>query len=268
MEAMPTPGTSQIDGGDVNIRAGRSNAINYRVDGIRVSGSMPPVQEAEMQRTLSEVSEEQFNQEEFTTNFDLDKLQDILADGEENIVTVDERDMPAAYEFHSVPKLEAAVFLLAKIADYGQYNLLPGTANLFFQDTYVGRAWVNPKITADTLLLSLGRDEQISIKRDQPRDFTQRKKIFGSSIKETYTYEISIKNNKSTAVTVDLLDQIPVSRQADIVVELEDKGGAKYGADLGKLEWQITVPAGQTKKVRFTYSVKYPKGKSIDTFRH
>lgn len=266
--AMPTPGTSQIDGGDVNIRAGRSNAINYRVDGIRVSGSMPPVQEAEMQRTLSEVSEEQFNQEEFTTNFDLDKLQDILADGEENIVTVDERDMPAAYEFHSVPKLEATVFLLAKIADYGQYNLLPGTANLFFQDTYVGRAWVNPKITADTLLLSLGRDEQISIKRDQPRDFTQRKKIFGSSIKETYTYEISIKNNKSTAVTVDLLDQIPVSRQADIVVELEDKGGAKYGADLGKLEWQITVPAGQTKKVRFTYSVKYPKGKSIDTFRH
>lgn len=268
MAAMPTPGTSQIDGGEVNIRGSRSNAINYRVDGIRVSGSMPPVQEAEMQRTLSEVSEEQFNQEEFTTNFDLEKLQDILADGEENIVTVDERDMPAAYEFHSVPKLEAAVFLLAKVADYGQYNLLPGTANLFFQDTYVGRAWVNPKITADTLLLSLGRDEQISIKRDQPRDFTQRKKIFGSSIKETYTYEISIKNNKSTAVTVDLLDQIPVSRQADIVVELEDKGGAKYGADLGKLEWQITVPAGQTKKVRFTYSVKYPKGKSIDTFRH
>ena len=265
--AMVNPSVNQIDAGDVNIRGARSDATNYYVDGVRVSGSMPPVQDAEMQRTMSEVSEEQFNQEEFTTNFDLDKPQDILADGEENIVTVDERDMPAAYEFHSVPKLEAAVFLLAKIADYGQYNLLPGTANLFFQDTYVGRAWVNPKITADTLLLSLGRDEQISIKRDQPRDFTERKKIFGSSIKETYTYEISIKNNKATAVTVDLLDQIPVSRQADIVVELEDKGGAKYGADLGKLEWQVAVPAGQTKKVRFTYSVKYPKGKSIDTFR-
>ncbi|GAB4489496.1 MAG: DUF4139 domain-containing protein [Saprospiraceae bacterium] len=200
-------------------------------------------------------------------NFDLQKLQDILADGKDNIITVEERDVPAGYEYHSVPKLEAAVFLLAKITDYGKYNLLPGTANLFFQDTYVGQAWVNPQVTADTLLLSLGRDEQITIKRVQPQDFTERKKIFGSTIKETYTYEIAIKNNKSVPVTVDLLDQIPVSRQKEIEVELEEKGGAKYSADFGKLEWQVQVPAGQTKKIRFTYSVKYPKGKAVGTFR-
>ena len=88
-----------------------------------------------------------------------------------------------------------------------------------------------------------------------------------STIKETYMYEISIKNNKSTAVTVDLLDQIPVSKQKDIVVEVEDKCGSKYTADFGKLEWQVPVPAGQTKKIRFSYSVKYPKDKSVGTAR-
>lgn len=239
----------QIRSEDVNIRGSRAKADLGR------AGDDAP------EEPVSDNSDSE------PINFDLQKLQDILADGKDNIITVEERDVPAGYEYHSVPKLEAAVFLLAKITDYGKYNLLPGTANLFFQDTYVGQAWVNPQVTADTLLLSLGRDEQITIKRVQPQDFTERKKIFGSTIKETYTYEIAIKNNKSVPVTVDLLDQIPVSRQKEIEVELEDKGGAKYSADFGKLEWQIQVPAGQTKKIRFTYSVKYPKGKAVGTFR-
>jgi uncharacterized protein (TIGR02231 family) len=247
-----TPGASSVDGGDVNIKGSRS-----------------AIAKDDLGR-LIDVAPEQLvfdNSDSEPVNFDLQKPQDILADGKDNIITVEERDVPAAYEYHAVPKLEAAVFLLAKITDYGKYNLLPGTANLFFQETFIGQAWVNPQITADTLLLSLGRDEQITIKRVQPQDFTERKKIFGSTIKETYTYEIAIKNNKSMPVTVDLLDQIPVSKQKEIEVELEDKGGAKYSADFGKLEWQVQVPAGQTKKIRFSYSVKYPKGKVIGNFK-
>ena len=228
--------------------------INTYVDGIRLPGgeTLPPVEPEEA---------------DFVTTFDLPLPQNILADGKDNIVTVEERDLPAAYEYHAVPKIDPAVFLLAKIADYGQYNLLPGPANIFFQDTYVGQTWVNPQTTADTLLLSLGRDEQLTIKRVQPRDFTERRKIFNSKIRETYLYEISIKNNKPKTVTVELIDQFPISRQKDIVVELEDRGGAKVSPDFGKLEWSVEVPAGQTKKIRFSYSVEYPKDKGIGYFK-
>ncbi len=241
----------QIDGGAVNIRGSRSAELANPIaaDDLGVLNAMFE------------------NTGDFNVTFDVTKPQDILADGKENIIQVDEKDMPAAYEYHSVPKLEPTVFLLAKLADYGKYNLLPGMANLFFQDTYIGQAYINPQVAADTLLLSLGRDEQITIKRVQPQDFTERKKIFGSTIKETYTYEIAIKNNKSTPVTVDVLDQIPVSKQKEIVVELEETGGAKYNADFGKLEWQVVVPAGQTKKVRFTYSIKRPKDKAVGMVR-
>ncbi len=200
---------------------------------------------------------------DFVTNFDLPAPQDILADGNENIVTVDEKELPAAYEYHAVPKLDAAVFLLAKLTDYGQYNLLPGTANIFFQDTYVGQTWVNPQTTADTLLLSLGRDEQLTIKRVQPKDFKERRKIFGSKVRESYTFEISIKNNKAQAVTVEVLDQIPVSKQKDITVTLEDRDGAQYTEDFGKLQWTVEVPPGKSKKMRFSYSVEYPKDKAV-----
>lgn len=204
---------------------------------------------------------------EFLSTFDLPTPQNILADGKDNIVTLEEKEVPAAYEYHAVPKIDPAVFLLAKIADYGQYNLMPGQANIFFQETYVGQTWVNPQTIADTLLLSLGRDDQLTIKRAQPKDFTERRKIFSSKIRETYLFEISIKNNKAKAVTVELIDQFPISRQKDIAVELEDRGGAKVSPEFGKLEWSVEVPAGQTKKVRFSYSVEYPKDKGIGYFK-
>lgn len=205
--------------------------------------------------------------DDLVTNFDLPKPQDILADGQENIVTVEEQDMPASYEYHAVPKLEPSVFLLAKITDYGRFNLLPGVANIFYQDTYIGQTTVNPHTVTDTLLLSLGRDEQITVKRVQPKDFTEKRKVFSNTIKETYTYEIAIKNNKSIPIKVEILDQIPVSKQKEIVVELLEYEGATYNNEFGKLKWEIEIPANQNKRVRFSYSVKYPKDKAVGTFR-
>lgn len=207
------------------------------------------------------------NNDDLVTNFDLTKPQDILANGRDNVVTVDEQDIPAEYEYHAVPKLQAAVFLLAKITDYGKYNLLPGAANIFYQDTYIGQTTINPQTVSDTMLISLGRDEQITIKRMQPKDFTERKKIFNSSIRETYAYEIAIKNNKSIPIKLEILDQLPVSKQKEIEVSLDEKDGAEYNEDFGKLKWLLTIPANQSKRVRFSYSVKYPKDKPVQTIR-
>ncbi|MBN8676725.1 MAG: DUF4139 domain-containing protein [Chitinophagales bacterium] len=201
--------------------------------------------------------------DELIANFDVKKPQDVLSDGQENIVELEEMDIPASYEYHAVPKLDPAVFLLAKITDYGRYNLLPGVANVFYQDTYIGQTSLNPTTVSDTMLLSLGRDEQITIKRVQPKELTERKKIFSNTVKETYTYEIVVKNNKSIPVRVEILDQIPVSQQKEIVVELEDKDGAEYQEEFGKLKWELEVPANQNKRVRFTYTVKYPKGTQV-----
>lgn len=71
------------------------------------------------------------------------------------------------------------------------------------------------------LLLSLGHDDQLTIKRMQPKDFTERRKIFSSKIRETYLFEISIKNNKAKAVTVELIDQFPISYSVEYP---KDKG--------------------------------------------
>jgi len=244
------------------------DALNvYQMEQIAVPAGAAPVDMMRAGAPDMSPDEAQPEDADFLAVFDLPTPQDILSDGKDNIVTLETRDIPADYEYHAVPKVEPTVFLLAKIANYGQYSLLTGPANIFFQETFVGQTLVNPQITADTLLLSLGRDDQLTVKRVQPKDFTERRKIFGSKIRETCQYEISIKNNKSKSITVDVIDQFPISKQKDIVVELEDHGGAKVNPEFGKLEWSVEIPAGQTKKVRFSYSVEYPKDKGIGYFK-
>jgi uncharacterized protein (TIGR02231 family) len=205
--------------------------------------------------------------QEFLSTFDVAKPQDIPANGEMNVVIVEERDMPAEYQYHAVPKLDASAFLLAKVADYGKYNLLAGTANIFFRDTYVGQTFINPNVTADTLLISLGRDEQISIKRIQPKDFTARKKILSNTVKESFAYEITVRNNKTIPISIEILDQVPVSKQEGIEVEVEDKDGAEYTETYGKLLWKLEIKAGQSKKIKFAYAIKYPKDKNISMLK-
>ncbi len=48
-----TAGTTSIDGGAVNIRGSRSNATNYYIDGIRVAGTPPPIQDIEQLQVVT-----------------------------------------------------------------------------------------------------------------------------------------------------------------------------------------------------------------------
>ncbi|MCP4438258.1 MAG: DUF4139 domain-containing protein [Aureispira sp.] len=196
--------------------------------------------------------------------FELDLKHDIPSDGEQHIVKVKEHDMSVVYEYHSVPKLDKAAFLLAKITDYGQYNLLPGKANIFFEGTFLGQSFINAQVTTDTMLLSLGRDEQINIKREKLQDLTT-KKVIGMNTKENITYEIVVRNNKKREIDIDILDQIPISKNENLEVKIIDMNKADYHEPYGSLRWKLKVPAGQSKKIKFSYMLKYPKSKSIRT---
>ncbi len=203
------------------------------------------------------------NTNAFSVLLDVPLQHSISANGEEHIVEVETHEIKAQYQYHAVPKLESSVFLLAKITDYGQYNLMPGNANIFYQNTLIGQSFIDPKTVADTLLLSFGRDENITIKRVKAIDVTSAK-IIGMNRKETMAFDITVKNNKKVTANIEILDQIPISQNAEIVVEAEDLAGAEYVKDYGKLLWRVNVPANSSKKIRFSYTIKYPKDKQVD----
>jgi Domain of unknown function (DUF4139)/N-terminal domain of unknown function (DUF4140) len=244
----------------IRIRGATSLATDYRLDGMKVEKSPAPQQQG-----IIESLEKMYDDEEnFSETYDVKGEQTVLNNTKAQVMEYKTQDIPAVYEYHSVPKLDPSVFLLAKITDYGKYNLVNGNANIFYKDTYIGQSYIDTKNTGDTLLLSLGRDEDISIKRLKPTDLKSEKKFFSDSRKERLGFEIVVKNNKNTPIEIEILDQIPVSRNKEIVVTLDEKGGADYNETYGKLSWKLKIPERKNKTVRFEYSVKSPKSKVVN----
>ncbi len=140
--------------------------------------------------------------------------------------------------------------------------MLSANANIYFRGAYVGKSFINTNITSDTLELSLGRDNDLIVERKKNSEFNKTITI-GTSKKSNYAYQISVRNTKSSAVKLKLIDQIPITYEKDIEIEAIDYSNGNYQKETGKLQWELELPPGETKSFGFSYSVKYPKSKII-----
>ncbi len=193
------------------------------------------------------------------TEFDIGLPYTVSSSSKPTVVDIRNYQMNSIYEYAVAPKLDTEAFLLAKGLGWEEFNLLPGEANIFFEGTFVGKTFIDPNNIKDTLSVSLGRDKRIVVKREKLKDLTS-KKLIGSNQRENYSWEISVRNTKAEAVKIVVEDQIPVSQNTQIEVTPGDLGGAKSDPVTGKLTWVLNLQPNETKKVRFSYEVKYPKG--------
>lgn len=196
-------------------------------------------------------------------SFDIDLPYDILTNGKQHSVTLKEIKLPATYKHYTVPKLEQETFLLAEINDYSKYNLLKGEANIIFEGMYIGKTFINPSQTADTLNLSMGRDKKISVERQKVAEKSGTK-FLSSGREQTFTYDIIIRNNKKEASKITVKDQYPISTDKEIETTLLQSDSAKVESESGLLVWELNLKPGETKKLRLSYRVKYPKSRSIN----
>jgi hypothetical protein len=187
----------------------------------------------------------------------------ILNDGKTYTVDIDGFEIPALYEYYSVPKLEPDVYLTAKVIDWQELNLQPGEANLFFEGTYLGQSFLDVLNAGDTLKLSLGKDKGVVAKRTLLKEFSS-KKFLGNNKTDTRQYEITVRNNKSQPINIIIEDQFPISTQKDIEVQDKKYDGAKLNDDNQKLTWTLNMEPKKESKLNFRYEVKYPKEKRLN----
>ncbi|WP_158993042.1 DUF4139 domain-containing protein [Mucilaginibacter sp. L196] len=204
------------------------------------------------------------NQVDNQTNveFKIDNPYSIPSDGKQYTVQIQQFDLPATYQYAIAPKLSTNVFLSAKITDWNKYNFLSGEANLFFEDTFIGKSALNINSTSDTLNLSLGADKNIVVTRVLQKEITQRQTI-GSNRKDTRDWLIEIKNRKKQPINLLVEDQIPVSQNTAIEVETQELSHGSLDPNTGKVSWNIKLSPQDSKKLELKYQVKYPKNQSI-----
>ncbi len=201
-------------------------------------------------------------QTSLNTEFEIALPYTVTSASKPTLVDIRNYDVKANYNYAVAPKLDQDAFLLAKATGWEEYSLLPGEANIFFEGTYIGKTFIDPNNIKDTLSLSLGRDKRIVVKREKLKDLTSRK-VIGTTQKETYTWEISIRNTKSEPVKIIVEDQIPVSQNTQIEVTINETGGANFAKETGKLIWSLNLQPNEARKLTYTFDVKYPKDKRV-----
>jgi uncharacterized protein (TIGR02231 family) len=195
-------------------------------------------------------------------SFDVNIPQTILSDGKPRIVELQRLSVPATYSYAATPKITSSAFLMGYITDWEKYNLLPGESNIYFSNTFTGKGFINTSELTDTLPVSLGADNNITIKRERRVDFAS-SKLIGSNKIETLSFLISVRNNKVQPVSIKLRDQIPLSQNSSITVEAVELTGGHLNPVTGEIVWELNAGPGETKEIILTYSVKYPKNQKV-----
>jgi len=213
------------------------------------------------------VTFEEVQVSELSAEFEIKNTYTIPADAKPYIVEVTNYNLPAVFKYYSIPKTEKEAFLLARISGWEQLDLVEGPANVYFGGSYVGQSYIYTRSLDDTLDLSFGRDKKVMVSRTKLKDFNS-KSFSGTNKKETQSYEIVVKNNRKLPISIDVEDQLPVSQNSEIVVEITEISKAKKDDATGKLLWNYTIAPGEQQKITLTYSIKYPKNKAVNTRKY
>jgi len=197
--------------------------------------------------------------------YELNYNQTIVSQEKEQYVILDKKNVEANYKYHTVPKLNNQVFLMAFVKNWQNLNLISGEANIYFEDNYIGKTNITSNYVKDEFPIPLGVDERIVVKRIKIEDKTAQKS-FNSNKWETESYEISIRNNTKENIELEVLDQIPLSENQKITVKTLNIGDGDLDTKTGSILWNRKINSGASEKINFSYEVKYPKEMQIQYY--
>jgi uncharacterized protein (TIGR02231 family) len=193
-----------------------------------------------------------------SAEFKIDLPYSIKSDNEQHMVLIKVVDMDANYKYYTVPKLDNSVYLVAQLSKLDELGLVPATANIFFDGSYVGETYIDPTTMDDTLNLSLGRDPNIVVKRTLlKKDCKER--IVGDKKEKTMSYSIEVKNMKATPIDIIVQDQIPITTNSEIIIEPGELSKGNRDSTTGIVEWTYSLKPKESKLINFSYKVTHKK---------
>lgn len=167
---------------------------------------------------------------------------------------IEQFSLPAHFEYKATPKIEKSAFLTSQIINQGTLNLVDGEVSLFYDNTYIGKSILQPNTASDTLSFSLGRDNGISVKRENRGTYNS-KSIFGKQ--ETSRHWLTtLRNNKPYPISIKVYDQIPISSNSEIDVITDELSGGNVDPKTGIISWNININPGATHEITLKYRVR------------
>ncbi|MGY5353686.1 mucoidy inhibitor MuiA family protein [Wenyingzhuangia sp. IMCC45467] len=195
-------------------------------------------------------------------NFNIEKNQTVKSSVNVKEIKLKTLQVPAEYQYYTVPKVNKSAYLTAKIKDWEKYQLLDGETNVFFDNTFKSKGVLDLGAVKEEIVISLGVDKQIDINRSAVTENVGQK-FLSKNVETTRHWKVDIKNNKNQPINIQVLDQVPVSVTDEIKVEVLNISDAEMNSLSGELKWNLTIPKTTSKTLNIEYLVKHPKDKKL-----
>lgn len=227
----------------------------------QASGGMMNMNSAPMQRVETQNAE--IRDDEAMTEYVLPGSRSVLKGSRGTMADLQTVLLPAEYQVISAVPEDSHAYLAAVVKPSDLPFPEKVSAAVYLKGMYNGRTELDPMSGKEKTEITLGREEHVRISRKEISRKKSTTLLKGQKVTE-YVFETRVSNTSDREITLTLRDQIPVSRNKEIIVELRESGGAELDAETGFLTKKITLSGGQTVSVPLSYKVSLPKDKELE----
>ncbi|WP_315791348.1 mucoidy inhibitor MuiA family protein [Fischerella sp. JS2] len=190
--------------------------------------------------------------------FKLSSNGNIPSDSTPHKTTIFNDDFPCSFNYIAMPRLVSFAYLQAKVKNSSEgATLLPGKANIYREDIFVGTTQIANIAPGQEFNVNLGIDEGLKIERELVERQVD-KKLIGSNRRITYAYRLIITNLLNQPANLKLTEQLPVSRNEQIKVRLTRTHPQIQLGEMGMLEWDMMISAQGKQEIYYQFIVEHP----------
>ena len=135
-------------------------------------------------------------------------------------VQIDDMALDPTLTVRTVPKAEAKAYLYAKLTMAAGTPVLPGPVALFRDSTFVGNGRLPLLAPGEEHELGFGVDDMIRVRHAIAEQTRGESGLISTSKTDVRNYRITVKNMHQRPIQLRVLDQIPVSQNEAIKIDL------------------------------------------------
>ncbi len=195
----------------------------------------------------------------------------LKSDGSEYKLPIASQTLQGNFEYSAYPRLSPYAYLVSKVTNAKDQQLLGGRVNIFLEGDFVGQGNIKTTGPLEEFDLYLGVDENVKIKREQLEKKVD--DVFIANIpspnrKVTYKFKMTVENYKNKKIKVSLFEAMPVSENEKIKVNISNISLAPKDKDWknkkGIWRWEIELEPKAKQEIFYTCSVECPRDMNIE----
>ncbi|HEX9469962.1 MAG TPA: mucoidy inhibitor MuiA family protein, partial [Bradyrhizobium sp.] len=168
----------------------------------------------------------------------------------------------------AVPVIDPTAFLEASFTQREDAPLLPGQVAIYRDGVFIGRSHMAAAGKDETVRLGFGADDKVKVERSVvKRNEGSAGLILTTSKIDERSFKTVIRNGHDFPIRIAIEDQLPVSENEDIQVEMLPSTTPPTTINVrdkrGVLEWTFEAKPGEAKDIAFAWRVRWPKDKGI-----